>query len=968
LNRHRQLLRGVHRNDGPAGTATRERRRDDGGKETEGMPLHRPVEPSPYGRRTVRSPVPQQRTNLPIGRIEVVNHAHDLLATGQSVLLRGPAGIGKSTILETLAHGRRDALILRVAAAEVESGLPYLTLVDLFGTVLADHGIVLRGHLRAALDAALLRSAAPATAQDELAVRLAVLELLRALAARSPVLLVIDDLPWVDEPSAGVLQFVARRLDGLPVQMIAAARVNSDEMIMRADLCPPPCSELTVPPLGADDVADLLRARYGERLNRSAILRVHAASGGNPLFALELGRGVAERGEPITLDEPLPVPDRLRGLLAARVAALPQTTRDVLVVAAAAARPTRDLLERAGALGPGILMTAIDSGVSTVATDGAIRFTHPLLREMVYADATMAARSSAHERLATAVEDPVERARHLALARPEPDETLAEVLADAATVARRRGAPAVAADLAQLAAERSLDPAAGARRRLSAARFAEEAGMTENARNLALDALRTAVDPSVRVDLRILLIDLAGQDQSHNGPLLDEAYADAGTDAALGSRVRYYRGLKALYDGDLSTAESELSWARHLAEASGETEMLIASLSILATSGLDIDNEDELFRTAATLARSLPLTSTVLAVRLLDTAQMARTGDLAGALADLETMRTAVERGGSVTDLGSLLFSLSAAYVRAGRFADALAAGRLSARIYADLDATPGPGLLAGGIGELYGGTLDAAARGLEQAVSACIVAGDGDFLQLAYAAHGQTLMLQGDLVGALDPYRLAYDLQIQRRLLDPGLYIWHADFVETLIGAGARAEAARVLAEATIRADELSREWALLSLARANGMLVAADGDPRAGAAEVTAAIERWAKHPFPMEIARAWHSLGTIERRAHRRGAAREAFGEAARRYALLGAQPWLEVVEAELAKLNGPRGMGMSETEQRIVDLVRRGCTNREIARATFLSVKAIEANLTRLYRRFGVRNRDQLSRAVAEISLD
>ncbi len=932
------------------------------------MPLQRPAEPSPYGRRTTRSVVPQQRSNPPIGRIEVVNHAHDLLASGQSVLLRGPAGIGKSTILETLAHGRRDAMILRVAAAEVESGLPYLTLVDLFGAVLADHGVVLRGHLRAALDAALLRSAAPATAQDELAVRLAVLELLRALASRSPVLLVIDDLPWVDEPSAGVLQFVARRLDGLPVQMIAAARVNSDETIQRADLCPPPCTELTVPPLGADDVADLLRARYGERLNRSAILRVHAASGGNPLFALELGRAVAERGEPITLDEPLPVPDRLRGLLAARIAALPQATREVLVFAAAAARPSRDLLEKTGALRPGVLMSAIDSGVATVATDGAVRFTHPLLREMVYADADAGARTAAHERLAEAVDDPVERARHLALARPEPDETLAEVLADAATVARRRGAPAIAADLAQLAAERSLDLALGARRRLAAARFAEEAGMTENARTLALGALRTAVEPAVRVDLRILLVDLAGQDQSNTGQLLDEAYADAGTDAALSSRVRFYRGQKALYDGDVVAADHELSWARHLAEVSGENEMLVAALSLLSTSRLHDEGDEELFQKAATLARSLPLTSQVLAVRLLDAAEMARGLEIGSALADFEAMRTEVERGGSITDLGSLLVSIAGAYLRAGRCADSLAAGRLAARIFADLDATPGPGLIAGAISELHGGNLAVAARSIDQAVDACLAAGDEDFLQLAYAAQGQSRLMSGDAISALDPFRLAYDGQIRRRLMDPALYLWHADFIEALVAANARAEAARVLAEVAVRAEEHGREYVLLSLARASGTLVAADGDPRAGAAEVAAAIERWNHHPFPLEVARAWHSLGTIERRAHRRGAAREAFGEAARRYALLGAQPWLDLAEAELAKLNGPRGMGMSETEQRIVDLVRRGCTNREIARATFLSVKAIEANLTRLYRRFGVRNRDQLSRAVAELSVD
>jgi DNA-binding CsgD family transcriptional regulator len=83
-------------------------------------------------------------------------------------------------------------------------------------------------------------------------------------------------------------------------------------------------------------------------------------------------------------------------------------------------------------------------------------------------------------------------------------------------------------------------------------------------------------------------------------------------------------------------------------------------------------------------------------------------------------------------------------------------------------------------------------------------------------------------------------------------------------------------------------------------------------------------------------------------------------------MGAHPWRLSVEAELAKLNGPRGLGLSDTEARIVDLVRRGATNREIARSTFLSVKAVEANLTRLYRRFGVRNREQLSHAVAELA--
>src|SRR6266516_1721807 len=168
------------------------------------------------------APVGHRRPPGPVGRDSVVNLARTHLAAGSSVLVIGPPGIGKSTVLATLADAVPDARVLRAAAAEVESGLPYLTLVDLFGAALSEQGSLLPGHLRAALDAALLRTVARATPQDELAVRLAVLELVRILAAQTRVLLAIDDLQWVDEPSAGVLHFVARRLAGLPVQVLAA--------------------------------------------------------------------------------------------------------------------------------------------------------------------------------------------------------------------------------------------------------------------------------------------------------------------------------------------------------------------------------------------------------------------------------------------------------------------------------------------------------------------------------------------------------------------------------------------------------------------------------------------------------------------------------------------------------------------------------------------------------------------------
>ncbi|MGC9668621.1 AAA family ATPase [Planosporangium sp. 12N6] len=900
------------------------------------------------------------RPSTPIGRGEILEQARVRLAAGGSILLYGPAGIGKSTILQALAADADPALVLRANAAEAEAELPYLALVDLFDGVLDEYAAELPEHLRAALDGALLRSALPDTAHDQLAVRLAVLELVRALAADRPVLLVLDDVQWIDQPSAGVLRFVTRRLDTLPVRILAAERAADGGAPVSLDLCPPGCLELAVPPLPEPDVADLLRARLGVPVPRSRLHRVYSASGGNPLFAVELGRALRERDED-SPTAPLPVPDRLRALLAARIATLPGYARPALLVAAATARPTRSLLEHCGVDIDRELGEVACAGVISIDGD-AVAFTHPLLREMVYADASPAERRRAHELLAEAVSDRVERARHLAQARPEPDESLAATLAEAATVARLRGAPATAADLAALAAERTLASMAGvaAARRLLAATHAFDAGSPADATRYATAALREGAEPGTRVGARLLLFDLAGQDKSGVAPLLDAAFKDAADDLGLLARVRLYRAVKAHYDRDTEAALAELKRAEETAEQAGDFDCLV---EVLGWRGSFVDGpeSDEILERAGELALDLPLSRPVVAARQLAAMSRLVRGDTAEAIRRIESLREAVERSGMLRDLAVVLISVTGIYWRAGRCADSLAAGRDCARLYADVETTPGPGLLVGAQGELFGGTADQAAVYAEQAVRAIQDAGDEDWLKIAYATQGMVHVLRGDPVAAAEVMRQAWAIEQRLGRIDPALWPWHADFVESLIASGARAEAAEVLAEVRRCADLLDRRVAMLGLARA-GAVLAAGADPREAAETLSTAIATWVDHPYPIEVARAWHTLGGLERRAHRRGAARAAFAEAVRRYTAADAAPWARVASAELARLDGGRGAGLSETERRIVELVRGGATNREIARSMFLSIKAVEANLTRLYRRLGVRNRAQLARAL------
>ena len=389
--------------------------------------------------------------------------------------LGGDAGIGKTTLWKCVVAGARERSfhVLVSRPVESETQLAFSALGDLLEDVGGEPLSGLPEPQRRALEVALLRREAEGPAPHPRAVSLGLLGVVRSLARSRPVVVAVDDVQWLDRPSATALEFVSRRLDEEPIGLLVAQRgdAQGDRLLDLERALPEGRVErLPVGPLDVDALDRLLRARLDAQFNRPALIQLHAASGGNPFFALEIARSVLQRDVPLTPGRPLPVPDNLRTLVSERLAGLSPSARDVALVVSVLLRATVELIElTAGGQGSFTgLEEAVDAGVLEVDGDRA-RFAHPLLASVLYANATATERRRLHARLATVLDDPEERAGHLALSVQGTDAAVAAELAEAAQSARARGAPDAAATLrrsprAACAPARSRPPRSGTRR------------------------------------------------------------------------------------------------------------------------------------------------------------------------------------------------------------------------------------------------------------------------------------------------------------------------------------------------------------------------------------------------------------------------------------------------------------------------------------------------------------------------
>ena len=907
-----------------------------------------------------------------VGRAGLVERAKKQLETSGSVLLYGPTGVGKSAAARALVAERTRAgcRVLSAAPSQSEAGLPYVTLLDLLSNQLELAWQVLPDHLRQPLEVALLKASAPDTVRDELAVRLAVLHVLRRLAASGPVLLVVDDIQWVDPSSLEVLTFCARRLtEG--VHMLATEQVADGDLPVMAEACPEPVLQLEVPPLAEADVLALLRNRLSSPLPVRTARRIFTASAGNPFMALELGRAVLRHPQGVSPNDPLPVSSRLKTLLGDRLADVTPATYELLLHAASSPRPTTSQLTQSIGRALDVELAEAEAlGLIDVSSER-LRFSHPLLREFVYAEATSAARRQAHAQLAAVVEEPVENATHRALATQEANTELAAAIEEAAVVAGGRGALGAAATLWRLAAERTpaAEPDERARRLTSSADAAAAAGHLVESAEMAQLAVQAATRPETKVAALLLLVDAAWPEREQRLELLADAFAAASGDDRLEARVRIMRSHSAYFDRRLDDAHEDAMEAERLGRQAGDIEVVVDALSAAASAHIVRGGEqtaDTLLEQAAELSRGLPLTKTVVQARQMAAMRELFRGRTSEAIEAITALLEEVRAGGAVRWIASVLVSATAIYERSGHGAEALASGHEMYQLMQDIGDEPEVGLVVACRAEWAGGTATMARELAEAAVEGVRLVGNDEWTGPALAGLGTVGVLTGDPQRAVEAFDAIGDSVEAAMPYDPAIIPWHADYAEALVAAGRLEDAAALIAEIRERAETLDRGVVLIGLARSEALLIAKQGDPAAALELLEKTISTAGDHVYPLDLARCELTRGRVARQARRRSVARTAFLDAIEQFESYGAPAWREVAETELARLDVPsrsrQPSELTDNELQIVAMVRDGSTNREIAAALYLSVKAVESQLTRLYRRFGVANRTQLLRTV------
>lgn len=872
-----------------------------------------------------------------------------------AALLEGEAGIGKSTLLLAgveKAH-ERGMHVLSSRPAEAEQGLANVALGDLFEGVLDEVVPALSPPRRRALEAALLVEE-ESDGFDPRTLGVAVRTALEVLAAEKPVVLAIDDVQWLDPSSASALAFALRRLDEQSILLLLSSRLGERAerpelaRAVRADRL----KRLHVGPLSLGAVHQVLQAHLGLKLARPTLLRVHETSGGNPFYALELASALGADVDPT---QPLRVPATLEGLVRARLDALPPATRESLLLAAAAGRPSAELFARLRVPEP-----ALDRAFAARVidwTDGTVHFTHPLLASVVYHGVPAHQRRRAHGRLAQVVADPLDRARHLALSAEGPDAEVAAVLDDAAALAATRGAAIAAAELAEYALRLTPPAARGDRHRraLVAARAQRSAGEWTRARSVLADLLAETGAGFLRAEALVLLAELESERRSL--PLLEEALREAASRPALQSVIHCrlaWAGSKRGFDhvrraleladeldddqlrGRALAMQAILSWFAGEAEAPVDLPARVRDFPS-AVGG-------ELLVREATLA-------------VVNTLAPVPKRDEARALLEREYEQW---RDRDEPRSSRALWGLAWIEFWAGRWA----LGAEYAAHARDISVQYGLEMpqdhLPSAVIAVHQGHLDLAREHSERGLALAREQFRGRPVQ-HMAVLGLVARWSGDASAAEDWFDKADRRAAELGWGEPSLRWWTGDLLELLLELGRIEDAIRVLDVWEADAARVARNWVLAHSIRCRGLVASAEGEVDRAESLLDRAVVQHQEVGDPFGTARASLGLGIVRRRAKQKRGAREAIQAALDGFEQLGAIGWADTARRELGRIGGrTREEGLTPAERRVAVLVAEGRTNREVAAALFLTERTVASHLSHVYAKLGVRSRTELAR--------
>jgi DNA-binding CsgD family transcriptional regulator len=885
-----------------------------------------------------------------------------------ALVLAGEAGIGKTTVWRSgLEQAReRGMRVLLCRPAESEARLSFAGLVDLLEPVLAETLAGLPSVQRRALEAALLLSEDEGPPPNQRTISTACLGVFRQLAGEGRLLVAVDDVQWLDPPTALVLEFVARRLAEEPVGLLLAERVAGEGEseaplgLGRADL---ELVRVRLGPLSTGALHRLLRDQLDVTLTRPALHRVHEASGGNPFYALELVRALQVRGGRIQPGRPLPVPHTLEAILRERLEVLPLRARKVLAAAAALARPTEAILRDTLAL-----EQAFEVGVIEL-SDGEVHFSHPLLASAAYMSIGAAERRRLHRRLAGVVSDPEERARHLALGAEDPDEGVAGALDEAARGAAARGAPAAAAELAELAVR--LTPATAQvrlrERTVEAAWYHLAAGDLAKSAAILEPLAKEVPAGGARADA-LLLLASSQQTFERSLDLAKRALVEARGDDARVAKIECYIGEILLVQGAADQALEHARAALASAERASDGNVLALALSTVAwfETLTAVEPTPGLLEQAVSLeharlqaqASDSTSPSFALSMRLM----------LAGRLNEARArMRMSLDRAVSLGDEGArpaALCHLVALECRAGNWP-------LAARHADDgYECAEQPGreqdmsalLSARALVGACLGRVEEARELAQRGVTLSEHCGDEVFRLQNLGVLGFLELSVGDAAAADRILRPLAACLAASGWREPNIYGELPNAIEALVELGELAEARRLLADLQERVSRIESPWGEASARRCEGLILAAEGEIDAALAAYANAVRVHEHLPQPFDLARTLLAQGTAQRRARRRKEARETLQRTLDIFEELGARLWADKARGELGRIGG-RGAsagGLTPSEWRIAELVAVGKTNKEAAAALFLSVHTVEGALKRIYRKLGVRSRTELSR--------